>query len=99
MQAIKGQALADFIVECTPTSKAEIGNQLEWLMFVYGAASSQGSNAKIVLIPLEGKVLEYSLRFAFPNLNNMDEYEALIIVMKLAWKLEMTWLMAYNNSQ
>jgi len=66
-QAIKGQALTDFIVECAPSKEAEENSGIEWLLFVDGAASSQGSEVGIVLIPLEREPLEYSLRFAFPS--------------------------------
>lgn len=86
-QAIKGQALADFIVECTAAGELEVESRSEWLMFVDGASSSQGNGAGIVLIPPEGDTLEYSLRFAFPSSNNVAEYEALVAGMKLARNL------------
>ncbi|XP_052190043.1 uncharacterized protein LOC127799867 [Diospyros lotus] len=98
-QAIKGQALADFIVECTPSKEAKEKSITEWLLFVDGAASSQGSGAGIVLIPPEGESLEYSLRFAFPSSNNVAEYEALIAGLRLARKLEVTQLIAHSDSQ
>ncbi|XP_052206820.1 uncharacterized protein LOC127811152 [Diospyros lotus] len=98
-QAIKGQALADFIVECTPSKEPKEENRIEWLLFVDGAASSQGSRAGVVLIPPEGESLEYSLRFAFPSSNNVAEYEALITGLKLARKLEVAQLVAHSDSQ
>ncbi|XP_052185282.1 uncharacterized protein LOC127796919 [Diospyros lotus] len=98
-QAIKGQALADFIVECTPSKEAKEKSITEWLLFVDGAASSQGSGAGIVLIPPEGESLEYSLRFAFPSSNNVAEYEALIASLRLARKLEVAQLIAHSDSQ
>ncbi|XP_052185187.1 uncharacterized protein LOC127796825 [Diospyros lotus] len=98
-QAIKGQALADFIVEYTPSKEAKEKSITEWLLFVDGATSSQGSGARIVLIPPEGESLEYSLRFAFPSSNNMAEYEALIAGLRLARKLEVAQLIAHSDSQ
>ena len=44
-QVIKGQALADFIVECTPSEEVEEENGIKWLLFVDRAASSQESGA------------------------------------------------------
>ncbi|XP_052176685.1 uncharacterized protein LOC127790989 [Diospyros lotus] len=98
-QAIKGQALVDFIVECTHSGKATENRQAEWLLFVDGASSSQGSGAGIVLISPEGETLEYSLRFAFPSTNNVAEYEALITGMRIAKKLEVARLVAHSDSQ
>ena len=89
-QAIKGQALADFIMECTHFSNTGEDKQTEWLLFVNGASSSQGSRAGVVLVPPNGETLEYSMRFAFPSTKNVAEYEALIAGMKLTRKLEVT---------
>ena len=61
--------------------------------------SSQGNGIGVVLISLEGEALEYSLRFAFPNSNNIAKYETLIAGMNLAQKLKATRLMAHNDSQ
>ena len=68
-------------------------------MFVDRASSLQLSGAGIVLIPPEGDALEYSLRFAFSNSNNVAEYEALITGMLLAQKLEVTQLTTRSDSQ
>ena len=39
-QAIKGQGLTDFIVECTHSSKMGENKQTEWLLFIDGASNS-----------------------------------------------------------
>jgi len=52
-----------------------------------------------VLIPPEGEPLEYSLRFTFPITNNVAEYKVLIAGLRLARKLEVTQLIAHNDSQ
>ncbi|XP_052206746.1 uncharacterized protein LOC127811074 [Diospyros lotus] len=98
-QAIKGQALADFIVECTHSSKVGENKQAEWLLFVDGASGLQGSGTGIVLVSPEGETLEYSLRFAFSSTNNVAEYEALIAEMRIARKLEVTRLVVHSDSQ
>ncbi|XP_052197357.1 uncharacterized protein LOC127804524 [Diospyros lotus] len=98
-QAIKGQALADFIVECTHSSKVGENEQAVWLLFVDGASGSQGSGAGIVLVSPEGDTLEYSLRFSFSSTNNVAEYEALIAGMRIAKKLKVTRLVAHSDSQ
>ena len=73
--------------------------QAEWLLFMDGVSSLQGSEMGIMLVPPKGEALEYSLRFAFPSTNNVAEYEALIARIKLAQKLEVTQLIAHSNSQ
>ena len=91
--------MADFIVECTHSSNAGEDKQTKWLLFVDGASSSQGSGASIVLIPPNDEALEYSMSFAFSSTNNVVEYEALIVGMKLAQKMEVTQLIAHSDSQ
>ena len=90
--------MADFIVECTPSKEAEEKSGAKWLLFVDGAANSQGNGASIVLIPPEREPLKYSLRFVVLSSNNMAEYEALIASLRLARKLEVTQLIAHSDS-
>ena len=98
-RAFKGQALADFIVECTHSPAAEEMGEKEWMLFVDGASNAKGSGAGVVLISPEKEVLEYSLRFTFPSSNNAAEYEALLAGMRLAEKLEVKGLIAHSDSQ
>ncbi|XP_039146852.1 uncharacterized protein LOC120284115 [Dioscorea cayenensis subsp. rotundata] len=98
-QAIKGQALADFIVECIGEEELNKVDEHIWKMFVDGASSSSGSRAGVVLISPEGDILDYSLRFAFLSSNNIAEYEALIVGMRLAMQLQVKRLMAHSDSQ
>ncbi|XP_052189925.1 uncharacterized protein LOC127799739 [Diospyros lotus] len=87
-KAIKGQALADFIVECTHPPATEETRNNEWMLFVDGASNAKGSGAGVVLISPEQEILEYSIHFTFPNTNNVAEYEALLAGMTLAERLE-----------
>ena len=57
------------------------------------------SRASIILITLDGMVVEYVLRFTFPTSNNEAEYEALIIGLKLAKELEAHKLKVFNDFQ
>ena len=99
-QAIKGQALADFIVECTHTQEdLKEENAEEWKLFVDGASNTQGSGAGVVLFSPFEDVIEYSLRFSFKSSNNIAEYEALIAGMKLAKELHTKSLIDHSDSQ
>ncbi|XP_052189984.1 uncharacterized protein LOC127799805 [Diospyros lotus] len=98
-KAIKGQALANFIVECTHSHAAEKACPEAWMLFVDGASNAKGSGTGVVLISPEKEMLEYSLHFIFPSSNNTTEYEALLAGMKLAEKLEAKNLTAHSDSQ
>ena len=98
-KAIKGQALADFIVEYTHLLAIEEVRVKEWMLFVDVASNAKGSGAGVVLISPEKEVLEYSLRFTFPSSNNVAESKALLPEMRLAEKLEVKSLTAHSDSQ
>ena len=67
--AIKGQVLADFIMEFTsaePVESTQTTTDLPtWRLFVDGAANAQGSGAGLILTSPEGIDIEYALRFGF----------------------------------
>ena len=64
--AIKGQVLADFVLEFTsaePAQNAQAMNDLPiWKLFVDGASNAQGSGAGLILTSPEGIDIEYALR-------------------------------------
>jgi len=67
---IKCQVLADFIADFTPGA-AEHAEQLEgWILNVDGALNSKGACIEIVLITLEGSIIEQSFTLGFPTFNN-----------------------------
>ena len=101
--AIKGQALADFVMEFTPAEPAkdaQTTNDLSiWKLSVDGASNAQGSGAGLILTSPEGIDIEYALRFGFHTSNNEAEYEAVIAGLNLAYSLEVDWLEVYSDSQ
>ena len=76
--AIKGQILADFIVEkpdtdtLPATSKTEL--QEPWVLFTDGSSCVDGSGAGLILTNPEGIEFTYALRFEFTATNNEAEY-------------------------
>ncbi|GKU95478.1 hypothetical protein SLEP1_g8835 [Rubroshorea leprosula] len=52
--AIRAQALADFVVECTPCPSTSTLEPNEWTLYVDGASSSKGSGAGALLIGPDG---------------------------------------------
>ncbi|XP_019178351.1 PREDICTED: uncharacterized protein LOC109173565 [Ipomoea nil] len=79
--SIKGQALADFLVECTVGEGDKEGTMEDnpgewWQMHADGAASRQHYGGRVMLITPEGFRLYYALSYLFPASNNEAEYEA-----------------------
>ncbi|XP_019176073.1 PREDICTED: uncharacterized protein LOC109171496 [Ipomoea nil] len=85
--AIKGQALADFIVECTTR---EVTDQVEtedggwWTLSTDSSSNSKGYGSGVVLVTPEGFRAYYAIRFHFKLSNNEAEHEALFNGLRLA---------------
>ena len=94
--AIKGQVLADFIMEFTSVELAEDTQATPdlpiWRLSVDGAANAQGSGARLILTSPEGIDIEYALRFGFQASNNEAEYEAVIAGLNLTHSMEVDQL-------
>ena len=101
--AIKGQVLADFVMEFAPIELAKPARSEDdlpiWKLSVDGASNAQGSGAGLILTSPEGIDIEYALRFGFHASNNEAEYEAVIAGLNLAHSLEVYQLEVYSDSQ
>ena len=100
---IKGQVLADFVMEFTsaePTENTQTTTDLPiWRLSVDGAANAQGSGAGLILTSPEGIDIEYALRFGFQASNNEAYYEAVIAGLNLAYLMEVDQLEVCSDSQ
>ena len=106
--AIKGQALADFLIECyTPEGQTDPDDNslilqdipLPWTLFVDGSSTSVNSGAGVVLTSPEGFQVRQSISFTFKTTSNCAEYEALLAGLKLAQALQVVHLKVYSDSQ
>jgi ribonuclease HI len=98
--AIKGQALADFLVEfCGTTETEELPTTETWVAYVDGSSTSNSSGAGIVLISPEKEEFEFAIKIAFPTTNNEAEYEAVIAGLGLAQELGVKYLEIKSDSQ
>ena len=100
---VKGQTLADFIIEFTPAQTTE-ATQLApdlpiWKLSIDGAANAQGSGAGLILTSPDGIDMEYALRFGFQASNNEAEFEAVIAGLNLAHFMEADQLEVSSDSQ
>ncbi|GKU98082.1 hypothetical protein SLEP1_g11132 [Rubroshorea leprosula] len=97
--AIRAQALADFIVECTSCLSTSNPEPNDWTLYVDGASSRKGSGAGALWIGPEGYRSELALKFNFDVTNNMAEYEALLLGLQLALELKISAIQVYSDSQ
>ena len=99
---IKGQILADFVMEFTSAELVEATQMTSdlpiWRLFVDGAANAQGSGVGLILTYLEGIDIEYALRFGFRASNNEAEYDAVIARLNLAHSMEVDQLEVCSDS-
>ncbi|GJZ14113.1 reverse transcriptase domain-containing protein [Tanacetum coccineum] len=103
--AIKGQILADFIVERPEEeSPDELMTEPEalpepWTLFTDGSSCVDGSGAGLILTNPEGAEFTYAMRFRFDATNNEAEYEALIAGLRIAEKMGIKNLQANVDSK
>ncbi|GKB85168.1 reverse transcriptase domain-containing protein [Tanacetum coccineum] len=88
--SVKGQILADFIVERpeedSPNTLMEVEEELPelWILFTDGSPCTDGSGEGLILTNPEGMEFTYALRFRFGATNNEVEYEALIAELRIS---------------
>jgi ribonuclease HI len=82
--AVKGQALADFLVEFTNMPEIEEPYmERKWVVYIDGSSTKKKGGAGIVLFTLDGEELSSSLRLEFKTTNN----EAVVAGLELALEL------------
>ncbi|GJS77214.1 reverse transcriptase domain-containing protein [Tanacetum coccineum] len=103
--SVKGQILADFIVERPEEESPDtlMGEEEElpepWILFTDGSSCTDGSGAGLILTNPEGMEFTYALRFRFDATNNEAEYEALIAGLKIAEQMGVKNLQANVDSR
>ncbi|KAJ4813319.1 Pol-polyprotein [Rhynchospora pubera] len=96
--AYKGQILADFIVECT-ARQIENPKEEVWEVFVDGAASKKGSGVGVEIKGPKGEKFHYAIHLTFEVSNNVAEYEALLVGMRLMEAIGARSVRFYMDSQ
>lgn len=99
---IKGQALADFIIECSfskPDSSDQPGEvvssvtnaqtaRTSWTLYVDESTTSDFNGAGVILTSPEEFRVQQAIHFQFKATNNEAEYEAIFVKLRLARSLE-----------
>jgi hypothetical protein len=107
--AIKGQILADFVAEFTPTPKQKDLNETTfqenspensgwWKIYVDGASNAKGSRTGVVIITPDETVIKQLIRLDFKTSNNEAEYEAVLTGLNSAKTLGAKHLIVYCDS-
>ena len=93
---------SDFVAEFSPKNDTKMVCHMEnrsRRVFMDGASSVVGANARIVIITSEGIRLEHSFKLGFKTSNNEAEYEAPIVGLKTAFDLGARDMEVYLDSR
>nr|GEW15830.1 reverse transcriptase domain-containing protein [Tanacetum cinerariifolium] len=105
LKKLKGQILADFIVERPkdgrPDTPMEDREELPdpWILFMDGSSCVDVSGAGLIIMNPKGIEFTYALRFKFNATNNETEYEALIAGLRIASQMGIQNLQANMDSK
>ncbi|KAK1608713.1 hypothetical protein QYE76_032386 [Lolium multiflorum] len=97
--AIKSQALADFLVDWAEMQYKPPEHKIEyWKVHFDGSKLKEGLGAGVVLTSPKGDHLRYVLQVHFRASNNVAEYEALIHGLKVAKEIGAHRIICYGDS-
>ena len=82
--AMKGQAVADFVVEYTQLEGQGVDGLKQWIIHTDGSSNRHSGGAGVVIQTLERDKVECMIRLDFLTTNNEAEYEALVARLDLA---------------
>ena len=99
--AIKAQALADFIAEFTPShgDLDEMEGNKTWVVHVDGSSTLHAGGIGVVLKSPEADKLKHKVRQHYQTTNNEAEYEALLKGLELAKSLGAESVLVQGDSQ
>ena len=96
--AIKGQVVADFIVEFTNGEDKGADEGPQWSIHIDGSSNRQAGGIGVVLLSAEGDQIECMVFLNFPTTNNKMEYEVLLARLDLAKAVGATSVVLYCDS-
>lgn len=108
--SIKGQTLADFLIEIPneikPLIQAEdqkdtLGQAYSqcWTLYTDRASNKEGSRASLRFTYLDGEEVTYELRFDFHTSNNKAKYEALLADLQITRKMRVEKITTLSDSR
>ncbi|KAH9316988.1 hypothetical protein KI387_018757, partial [Taxus chinensis] len=113
-KSIKGQAIADQLADA-PLSRNQPSNfdfpnesiatlslddtTYQMTLFFDGSKCQRGGGAGVILIPLGGEPMPLSFKLDFDCINNIVEYEALVLGLQVAYALDVKSINIFGDSQ
>ena len=98
--AIKAQALADFIAEFTPSyDDLDVMEDKKWIIHVDGSSTQHVRGIWVILQSTEGDRLKNKVRLQYQTINNEVEYEAFLKGLELAKLIEAKSILILGDSQ
>jgi hypothetical protein len=102
LKSIKGQIVADFIIEhqINIEHNLDVGLILltPWKLYFDGLACSDGQGIGIVLISLNDAYFEMASRLEYFYTNNQAEYEALLFSLEILESMDVKHVEAFSDS-
>jgi ribonuclease HI len=103
LTSIKGQVVADFIVEYriddTPELDMSYLTITPWTLYFDGSVCNEGQGISIVLVLLRNATFDFSSRLKAHCTNNQVEYEALLFGLELLNYMRVTHVKVFDDSQ
>jgi hypothetical protein len=86
--SVKGQVLADFLLEFNNTPESEVLPKKEtWVVYVESSSANRKSGVRVALVSLDGEKFQYAIKLDFVTTNNEAEYEAVLAGLTIAWEM------------
>jgi hypothetical protein len=101
LKSIKGQVVADFIVEYSIDFIVESYNLVPihpWKLFFYCSACREGQGVEIVLNSPRGAIFDQSVRLEYFRSNNQAEYEDILLSLQILSSMSMKHVETFGDS-
>jgi hypothetical protein len=83
--SVKGQVLADFLLEINNTPESEeLPKKETWVAYVDGSSANRKSGAGVALASPDGEKFRYAIKLDFVTTNNEAEYEVVLAGLSIA---------------
>jgi ribonuclease HI len=102
LKSIKGQVVADFIIEHSIDQNRDESCNLvsicHWKLFFDGSACREGQAVGVVLVSPRGAIFEQLVRLEYFCTNNQVEYEAILLGLQILSSMGMKLVEAFGDS-
>jgi ribonuclease HI len=102
LKSIKGEVVADFIVEHSIDQNSDESCNLlsihPWKLFFDGSACREGQGVGIVLISPRGAIFEQSVHLEYFCMNNQAEFEAILLGLQIISSMGIKHIEAFGDS-